>query len=119
MLRHADVVITPASTITLESALFDTPTIVPIFHPYQPEMAIKFFAETMHMHFGRIDRLNLVPILRKCEDFAPTINHYLQDPNWYREQRAQLVRDYVHFTDGRSTERLANLIRNMAAKRKN
>jgi len=32
------------------------------------------------------------------------------DKSWYRAQRAQLVRDYIHFTDGRSTEKLVELI---------
>jgi len=115
MLRHADVVITPTSTITLEAAIFDRPTIVPIFHPYQPERAKVFFNNNqLGQHFGRIERLDLVPIIRKEEDFAPAINRCLQDPDWYKTQRAQLVRDYVHFTDGHSVERLAKLIYQLA-----
>lgn len=115
MLRHADIVMTPTSTITLEAAIFDRPTIVPIFHPYQPERAKAFFStRQLGKHFGRIERLDLVPIIRRAEDFAPAINHCLQDPNWYKAERAQLVRDYVHFTDGRSVERLSKLIQQLA-----
>ena len=110
MLRHADVVITPASTITLEAAIFDRPTLVPIFHPYQPERAKNYFNTWVFgKHFGRIEKLDLVPIIRKVEDFAPAIRRCLEEPGWYREQRARLVGDYIPFTDGRSTERLADL----------
>ncbi|MGC1375506.1 MAG: hypothetical protein WA821_04750 [Anaerolineales bacterium] len=109
MLRHADVVITPGSTITLEAAIFDRPTIVPIFHPYQPQRARKYFSTwVLGKHFGRIERLDLVPIIRQQADFAPAIRKALQDPAWYQAQRAQLVRDYIHFTDGHSTRRLAD-----------
>lgn len=111
ILRHSDVVITPGSTISLEAAIFDRPTLVPIFHAYQPEQARRYFKTVvMGKHFGRIERLDLVPILREPQDYASAINHCLQDPAWYREQRAQLVSDYVHFTDGHSTRRLADLI---------
>lgn len=109
MLRHADVVITPGSTITLEAAIFDRPTIVPIFHPYQPERARKYFNTwVLGKHFGRIERLDLVPIIREKADFVLAIRKALSEPTWYRAQREKLVRDYVHFTDGNSTQRLAD-----------
>ena len=111
MLHHADAVITPGSTITLEAAIFDTPTLVPIFHPYQPEKAQDYFTRVVFgKHFKRIEQLDLVPVIRQPEDFVPAINRCLADPDWYRAQRARLVRDYLHFTDGRSVERFVNLI---------
>ena len=110
MLHHADVVITPGSTITLEAAIFDRPTVVPVFHPYQPEPAQDYFSTcVLGRHFGRIRHLNLAPIIREREDFALTIVRCLTEPGWYRKQRVQLVREYMHFTDGRSTKRLVDL----------
>jgi hypothetical protein len=115
MLDHADVVITPASTITLEGAIFDTPTVVPIFHTYQPERAARYFSERwLGQHFGRIEKLDLVPIVREAEAFGPAVARAMQDPGWYREGRKRLVRDYVQFTDGRSTERLARRVVELA-----
>jgi CDP-glycerol glycerophosphotransferase (TagB/SpsB family) len=115
MLHHADVVITPGSTMTLEAAIFDTPTLVPIFHVYQPEMASNYFASVgFSKHLGRLERLDLVPIIRTAEELGPAINQCLANPSWYKVQRSQLVRDYVHFTDGRSVERLSKLIVQLA-----
>jgi hypothetical protein len=115
IVRHADAVITPGTTITLEAAIFDRPTVVPIFHSYQPEIARAYFQSRMlDRHFRRLEELNLVPIIRSLEDFAPAINRCLRDPKWYQDQRTQLVRDYVHFTDGRSVRRLADLIGQLA-----
>ncbi len=111
LLQHADVVITPGSTLTLEAAIFDTPTVVPIFHTYQPERGRDYFAKVvLGKHFRRIEQLDLAPIVCQPEEYIPAINHCLVEPTWYRTQRAQLVREYVHFTDGRSVERLADLM---------
>ena len=109
-LRHADVVITPGSTMSLEAAIFDTPTLVPIFHRYQVERARNYFATwVLGKHFGRIERLDLVPILRNESEFAPAINRCLAEPDWYQAKRKQLVDEYVHFTDGQATRRLFEL----------
>lgn len=113
LLRHSDVVISPGSTITIETAIFDTPTIVPIFHTYQPEVAKRQYSWHLANHFGRLRDLNLVPIIERSEDLAPAIRHALADPSWYRDERKRLVEDYIQFTDGKSSERLIALIQNL------
>lgn len=110
LLRHSDVVISPGSTITIETAIFDTPTIVPIFHPYQPELAELQFGRHLSQHFGRLKTECLVPILDKSEDLAPAIMRALRDRSWYSAERKQLVKDYIQFTDGKSSDRLISLI---------
>ena len=110
MMHHSALTITPGSTVTLEAAIFDRTTIVPIFHTYQPERMADYFATwVLGKHYGRLAKNDLVPIVRMVEDYAPAINRALAEPAWYRDQRAQLVRDYVHYTDGQSTKRLAEL----------
>jgi hypothetical protein len=110
LLRHSDVVISPGSTITIETAIFDTPTIVPVFHTYQPELGKIQFDHHLSTHFRRLKDLDLVPIIDKPEDLVVAINHALKDKSWYRDQRKQLVHDYAYFPDGKSTQRLASLI---------
>jgi hypothetical protein len=114
LLRHASVVISPGSTITIEAAIFDTPTIVPLFHTYQPELAKKQYDFHLHNHFKRLRELDLVPFANTPDELLYTVNRALLDKPWYRNQRSQLVTDYIHFTDGRSTERLVELITHMA-----
>jgi hypothetical protein len=110
LLRHSDVVVSPGSTITIETAIFDTPTVVPIFHTYQPELANEQYGFHLAKHFKRLAELDLVPIIRNPEDLIPAINRALTDRSWYQAQREQLVKDYIGYTDGKSTERLVNLI---------
>lgn len=110
LLRHSDVIVSPGSTITLEAAIFDTPTVVPVFHMYQPELGQLQYQHHLTKHFRRLAELDLIPIISNPNDLIESINHALEDPTWYRAERVQLVQDYIQFTDGRSTERLANLI---------
>jgi CDP-glycerol glycerophosphotransferase (TagB/SpsB family) len=110
ILRHSDVVISPGSTITIETAIFDTPTIVPVFHTYQPELGSLQFNQHLATHFRRLQELDLVPIVNDSESLVQAIHHALNDRTWYQQQRAQLVREYICYTDGKSTQRLADLI---------
>ncbi len=111
MLAHADVVVTPASTMTLEAAIFDRPTVVPIFHTYQPERAASYFSTwSLGKHFGRIAEHDLVPIVREASGYGPAVARAMEDPGWYSEGRRTLVQDYVPFTDGKCTERLVQAI---------
>jgi len=110
MLRHADVVITPGSTMTIEAAIFDTPVIVPVFHPYQSEMCERYYrTRVFGRHFGRIQQRNLVPILYSADETLKAINRCIDDPAWFRTERKELVADYCQFNDGNSTKRLADL----------
>jgi hypothetical protein len=110
LLRHAELIVSPGSTITIESAIFDTPTIVPLFHTYQPELGKQQYEFHLRSHFKRLYELDLVPFVNTPEDLLFAINRALADKSWYRAQRLQLVRDYIHFTDGRSIQRLAELM---------
>jgi CDP-glycerol glycerophosphotransferase (TagB/SpsB family) len=110
LLRHSNVIISPGSTITLEAAVFDTPTIVPTFHMYQAEAAKVQFDHHLTRHYKRLKELDLVPFVDAPAAMVEAINRCLADRTWYREKRAQLVRDYIQFTDGRSTERVADVI---------
>jgi hypothetical protein len=114
LLRHSDVVISPGSTITIETAIFDTPTIVPIFNAYQPELNKEQYDRHLSTHFKRLADLDLIPIVREPEGLISAINCALADKTWYREQRTQLVHDYIHFTDGRSVIRLVEWIVKLA-----
>ena len=110
LLRHSDLVISPGSTITIEAAIFDTPTVVPLFHTYQPELGKQQYDFHLRNHFKRLRELALVPFVNAPEELLIAVNRALADKSWYRTQRAQLVHDYIHFIDGHSTERLVDLI---------
>jgi len=110
LLRHSDVVISPGSTITIETAIFDTPTLFPIYQTYQPEFGKQCYDTVLAMHHKRLRELKLANFIEKPENLLPAILRSLKDKSWFKEQRLQLFNDYIIFNDGKSTERLINYI---------
>jgi hypothetical protein len=111
LLRCADVMVNFATTVTLEAAIVDTPTLLVAFSPIDPaEMRRYVVGLHFKMHYkGLVDR-GLVPIAWDREQLVDLINRSLEDPGQYRPQRASIVRDWIQFTDGHSARRLGDAI---------
>lgn len=111
LLRHADVVVSPGSTMSIEPAIFDTPTIIPVFNEYMPEFFDAYFQKTwINQHFGKLHQNNWIPLVRSREDMIEAINRALADRSWYHEGRQKIREVYLGPLDGRATERLAEVI---------
>jgi len=110
LLQHTDVLISPGSTITIEAAIFDTPTVFPVYHHYQPDLGGYFYNTILKMHHKRLIELDLVPFIKRQEDLLPAIVKCLQEPEWYRDKRKKMMEDYIYYTDGLSTSRIVQLI---------
>jgi len=111
LLRHADVVISPGSTMSIESAIFDTPTIVPVFNEYLPE-SYSAYVEKMWLtqHFKQLYINEWVPVLRSGRAMVEEINRALTNPNLYAEGRAKIREEILGPLDGKATERFAKVI---------
>jgi hypothetical protein len=111
LLRHADVIISPGSTMCIESAIFDTPTVIPVFNEYMPEVFDAYFERTwLRKHFSRLYKNDWVPVLRSGEEMIAGINRALADPTWYQEGRERIRQEFLGPLDGRATERFAQTI---------
>lgn len=118
LLRHANVVISPGSTMCIEPAIFDTPTVVPVFNEYMPEVFEAYFRQTwLNQHFGRLYRNDWVPIVRSAEAMVDAVNRALADHSWYQEGRRQIREQILGPLDGRATERFAEIILATAQRR--
>lgn len=117
LLRHADVVVSPGSTMSIEPAIFDTPTIVPVFNEYMPEIFDAYFQKTwINQHFGKLHQNNWIPLVRSPADMIEAINRALADRSWYHEGRQKIREVYLGPLDGRATERFAEVILQSAGK---
>jgi hypothetical protein len=110
LLRYSDVVISPGSTITIETAIFDTPTLFPTYHTYQPEFGKQCYDIVLAMHHKRLREYKLANFIEKPDDLLPSILRSLNDKTWFAEERKKLFNDYIVFRDGKSTERLAQFL---------
>ena len=111
LLHHADVMVNFATTVTLEAAIVDTPTLLVAFSPIDPEEMQRYVIGLhFRMHYKALVERNLVPIAWDRAQLVSWINRYLDDPRLYRGERASIVRDWVQFTDGASGPRLGDVI---------
>lgn len=111
LLRHADVIISPGSTMCIEAAIFDTPTVVPAFNDYMPEIFDTYFRETwLNQHFSRLHTNDWVPVARTGADMVASINKALSDRSWYCEGREEIRGVLLGPLDGNATERFADVV---------
>ena len=111
ILRRADVMINFATTVTLEAAIVDTPTLLVAFSPIDPEEMQRYVVGLhFRMHYKPLVERDLVPIAWDRRQLVTWINRYLDEPSLYRAQRASIVREWVQFTDGASGQRLGDAI---------
>ena len=112
LLAHSAVMVNYATTVTLEAAIFDTPTILLAYTDSDDADRIRHWIERKHFdkHFRGIVERDLAPVVRNECQLIDWINRFLADPGLYREQRKQIVSDWVYYVDGRSADRLADWI---------
>lgn len=111
VLKYSDVIVTPCSSWVIESAIFDTPCVSPVYSTQQPEIAAAQFDRfTLVRHFKPIVENNWVPISRSKEELETEIVDALYDVNKWAKGREDLVKNYVNFKDGKSRYRIASWI---------
>ena len=111
LIAHSSVLVNMATTMTLEAAVFDTPTVVVGFSQYQPQQFRRIiFDRTFRQHFADIVRRDLVPVAESAGSLARCVQESLADPASGRAARRALVETYVQFTDGLSSDRCASAI---------
>jgi len=111
LLRHVDVVVTPASTMTIESAIFDTPAVIVGFSEVMPEIVdAVLWGYTFTRHFKGILGDDLVPVAESGDDLMTLVRTALENPAAGADKRHRIVQRWVGPTDGRSSDRLARTV---------
>jgi hypothetical protein len=110
-LRHSDVVVNVASTIAIESAIFDTPVVNLAFDGDTPSTfarsARRYYRFT---HYANITRQGAVRVAETPADLVSDVGRYLADPSLDRQGRRRVVLEQCQFLDGQSAERAARFV---------
>lgn len=120
LLRHADVCISPGSTMSVEAAIFDTPTIVPTFNPLMSGDFEEFLGRnTLKKHFRFLVEEKALCLASTPDELIAAVKLALADRAWMNEGR-QKIRDHLLGPlDGRATKRLARVVIDCARQNKN
>lgn len=115
LLHHADVVATPASTMGLEAAIFDTPTVLISFNEPLPEVTKNSLHDyAFRQHYRALVEDGLIPVANDEADLIDLINRLLEQPHAYRAQRKTIVDQWIKPSDGHSSRRIADLVLDLA-----
>src|SRR3569623_137588 len=110
-LKHSAVHVNVASTMTVDGAVFDRPQIGPAYDDRPGRPADRTMrALYAHEHFLPITRSQGLDIVHARDAMIRAVAQGLEQPQLRASGRAQLVREIISFTDGKSTERAATEI---------
>ncbi len=112
-LYYSDIVMTVASTIAIDGAVFDKPTIIFSFNPANNlDDDIKKFMRDFHVHFKKFANFGLCAVANSEEELVRSIDGYIKNPALDREKRQEIVKKYCYKLDGNSSRRVAEFIIN-------
>ena len=114
LLHHADAVLCGGTTVVMEAALFDTPTIVAGFNDVQPEHVERWLRGwTFAKHYRPIVQNKWVPVAHSIQELTTMLEQAVTNPAWFRAERAAMTDYYIPFRDGRTGQRIAAWIRTL------
>jgi hypothetical protein len=109
--RHSDVLVNVASTVTIEACILDVPVVNLGFSLTQPERFQERIVDRAWRDYYRyILERNATYIAKDPDDLIKGINQYLKDPPLHQDGRRSVARDLCYGCDGKSAERIASLI---------
>jgi hypothetical protein len=115
LMRYSDVTLNAGSTLTIDSAIVDTPIINIGFDgrnvvPYA-QSVIRIYDFT---HYANLVRTGGLRIARSATELIDAINAYLTDPSLDRAGRVRIVQEQCFRIDGHSGRRVGQLLLRLA-----
>lgn len=111
LLYHSDVVVTGPSSVVLDAAIFDKPTILVGFDGEK----VKPLRESLrryyeYEHQQAVIRAGELKIAKNREELVALVNHYLAEPKDGQSGRRRVAENVCYRLDGKSGVRLADTI---------
>jgi hypothetical protein len=110
-LHHSDVVVNVTSTIVVDAAFVDTPSVCIAYGDSYPATFYNHPARFFEMnHYRYIMDAKAARVVTSESELCDALNTYLEQPSLDSGGRHQLARQIAQFEDGRSGERIASAI---------
>ncbi len=116
-LYHAELIITTASTTSIDAAAFDKPSVNLAFDGWEKppfHRSVRRFYEPSHDHYQAIVKSGGVRIVYSFDDLVKNIVAYLADSSRDREGRARIIREQCYKLDGKAGERVGEYLLSQA-----
>ena len=111
-LHHADVVVSIASTITIDAVAFGKSVVCVGFDGYhrEPDAVSLRTAYRNHTHLKDLSKTNGFRIAYSAEELADYITGYLENTGLDENGRKKIFEEFIGYLDGKSSERLSAVI---------
>jgi len=110
-LYHSNIVINTASTMTIESCIFNKPVISIAFDGYKKRnywTSVRRFCD--YNHYSNLIKAGGVRVAKNPEELLVLINEYLANPELDNKGRKRIVEEQLYKLDGKSGERIGNFL---------
>lgn len=113
-LLQCDLIVSGPSTIAIDAAFFDKPVILIAFDGFENRSYLQSVGRYYdYEHWRPVVESEAAKIARSQAEFSAAIDAYVKNPTLDKEARRKLAERFCFKVDGRSTERLKNVILNM------
>ncbi len=110
-LYHCDIMITSFSTLSIDAIAFDKPVINIAFDGLHPRSKqFSFMRIYDYAHYRPVVQSGAVKMVGSQEELRRAIDLYLANPGLDSEKREQLRQKFFYKLDGKSAERIAQVI---------
>lgn len=108
---HSDLIINTESTLTLDGAALDKPSILIAYDgthtlPYWDSVARVYERE----HYHNVVTTGAVPLVKSDDELQKEINAFLSDGDYLRKEREALKARLLYKSDGQSAKRTADAV---------
>lgn len=111
-LRYSDTIINVASTITLDSIVFDTPVVNIAYYPEKSQVFAPLIENShLSIHYSEVTKRKGVIISRSNAETISAISHYIKSPEYLRQERKDTLSYVAGKVDGKSYSRLIKFLR--------
>lgn len=111
-LYYADTVVWVATTLGLDSIIFNKPQIVINFDGWEKNRPYIKSVKRYHNenHMKKMLDCGGATVVKNKEELINSINHYLEDPSWNQEGRDMVIKQQFYKLDGKAGERIGRFI---------
>lgn len=110
-LYHMDLLVNVISTIIVEASIFNKPVITLAFNGWEKNVPFIRSVERIQLEeWPATVYPDVTPFVKSKEELALWINRFLEHPDILQEKRKQFVENHCYKFDGKSGERIADIV---------
>ncbi len=115
---HSELVITPASTMAVDSCVIDKPFVCVAFNGSTPENDVSYYESVrrfydLYTHYEDFIGVSKAKIAYNKEELCEMVKMYMTDSSIDKDNRKKAVERFAYKIDGLASKRIANYLKDL------